>query len=271
MVNLQDAQASDDALIGRIAHGDGSALASLLQRHGAAFMSIARAVAASPADVDDVVQETALAVLRSASTYVPGRSAQAWLYAIARNAARRTHRHTNAQVQAPFKESGLAADWGAPQVPLEHDSETQTLAFAVAALPSAEREVLVLRDIEGFSGEAAAHAAGISVAAMKSRLHRARHALMSALERAEQPGGVQSEEHAGVTCGDVLPRIVDYLAGEVDEEERGWIEAHLRECESCERLAGRYAGLVAQARERLGLPHRIDPATFARVLQALSC
>ncbi len=52
--------------------------------------------------------------------------------------------------------------------------EADRVAAAVAALPADERRVLVMRDIQGYSGRMAADALGLSTAAMKSRLHRAR-------------------------------------------------------------------------------------------------
>ena len=52
---------------------------------------------------------------------------------------------------------------------------------AIAALPEPSRTVLVLRDLEGLSGETTCRALGIEMAAMKSRLHRARAELRAAL------------------------------------------------------------------------------------------
>ncbi|MGA8893311.1 MAG: sigma factor-like helix-turn-helix DNA-binding protein, partial [Anaeromyxobacteraceae bacterium] len=58
----------------------------------------------------------------------------------------------------------------------------RALEAALAALPDESREVLLLRDVEGLSGEEAAEVLGITLAAMKSRLHRGRLELKERLE-----------------------------------------------------------------------------------------
>lgn len=64
----------------------------------------------------------------------------------------------------------------------------ELLKQAVASLPAAEREVYRLRDIEEFSGEEVSARLGISVAAMKSRLHRARTGVRNFLDNALASG-----------------------------------------------------------------------------------
>jgi len=59
--------------------------------------------------------------------------------------------------------------------------ETAAVAAAIAALPADQRSVLIMRDVQGYSGRMVADALGLSTAAMKSRLHRARAAVRHAL------------------------------------------------------------------------------------------
>ena len=59
----------------------------------------------------------------------------------------------------------------------------EELRWAVDQLPEDERQVVVLRDLEGLSGEEAAEVLGLSLAAMKSRLHRGRLHLMGVARR----------------------------------------------------------------------------------------
>lgn len=65
---------------------------------------------------------------------------------------------------------------GLPEVPTDVDDSGRLdlLQVALGRLPADEREVLTLRELDGFSGEETAAILQISVAAMKSRLHRAR-------------------------------------------------------------------------------------------------
>ena len=60
--------------------------------------------------------------------------------------------------------------------------EAAAVAAAIAALPADQRRVLIMRDVQGYSGRMVADALGLSTAAMKSRLHRARTAIREYLE-----------------------------------------------------------------------------------------
>ena len=67
---------------------------------------------------------------------------------------------------------------------------------ALATLDAEAREVLTFRDLEGLSGEETAQALGLSVAAMKSRLHRARLALVAAVKAGEAVNTAGTEKPA---------------------------------------------------------------------------
>jgi RNA polymerase sigma-70 factor (ECF subfamily) len=76
----------------------------------------------------------------------------------------------------------LAAEEAPADARVSARQETQALRRALAALPEDAREVLLLRDVEGLSGEEAAAVTGLSLPAMKSRLHRARLELKERVE-----------------------------------------------------------------------------------------
>lgn len=267
----------DDLLILRAAAGDKAAFGGLVDRHGRAILRVARAFTSSDAEAEDIVQETFLAALRSAATFQPSAgSARTWLFAIARNAARHAKRRSRevpspALDDSPLLDLGLAAGWGgeAPDLRLQRAEGEDRLARAVATLAPADREILVLRDIEGLGGEETAALLGVGLPAMKSRLHRARLRLMAVLR--EQEGGVVESQRdvGGLTCSAVLERLGDYVDGELPPAERTRVDAHLRGCTVCERFGGRYASVVHAARERLGASHDVDESTFARVRAAL--
>ena len=71
---------------------------------------------------------------------------------------------------------------------------------------------------------------------------------------------------AGLRCSQVLERLSDYLDGELDEQERAAIEAHVTECDTCARFGGAMAEVVRALRERLGAPPSAPepPAGLAR-------
>ncbi|WP_345176799.1 sigma factor-like helix-turn-helix DNA-binding protein, partial [Streptomyces lavendulae] len=65
--------------------------------------------------------------------------------------------------------------------------EAERLAAAVAALPAEQRRVLIMRDIQGHSGRTTAQELGLTTAAMKSRLHRARASVQQSLRATPSP------------------------------------------------------------------------------------
>ena len=87
--------------------------------------------------------------------------------------------------RAPLPELGEAAGWGSesPEAEVLRAERRARLARALDALAPEDREVLVLRDLEELTGEETAAALGLSLAAMKSRLHRARLRLAAQLRR----------------------------------------------------------------------------------------
>ena len=121
-----------------------------------------------------------MAVLSAASNFEPG-NARGWLFSIAR---RHTARHFRRRAGEPaqmdtLETMGLNAGWGqslGDDIAAAHD-----VRRALAHLDESTREILVLRDIEGFTNEETAEALGLSVPATKSRLHRARLALLAEL------------------------------------------------------------------------------------------
>lgn len=277
---MSGAPQADDDLIARTATGDRAAFAALVERHGRAVLTIGRALGRNEADAQDIAQETFLSALRAASTYRPGvASVRSWLFAIARNAGRRTFTRRNGREilsdtlddEGPLLDLGIAAGWGteATDSTLERYEDLEELARAIASLSVDDREILVLRDIEALSGEETAEVLGLATAAMKSRLHRARLRLMAALRASE--GGIVANERdvGGIACSAVLERLGEYVDRELPASEVAKVDAHLRGCTVCERFGGRYGRTVHAARTRLGAEHAIDDATLERVRTAL--
>lgn len=173
----------DDALLAATAAGDRSAFETFVKRHQAPAFRYLRGLAPDVADAEDALQETFLGVWRSASTYRGGPSARGWVLTIARNALRRAYRRHAGEPERfePLDELGVRAGWGRPDDVLDKLANRDLIARALERVPPEQREVLLLRDIEGMSGNEVAHVLGLSVPAMKSRLHRARLELVAGL------------------------------------------------------------------------------------------
>ncbi len=159
-----------------------------MERHDAAVHRFLTSLNAAPDEVDDALQECFVAAWRSAETFGGSASARGWLFTIARNALRRRHRRRVGEPSDPtsLEELGERAGWGAPDTILDSIGARETLLWALDRLSDEEREVVVLRDVEGFSGQETAEILGLQTAAMKSRLHRARLRLLAALRERER-------------------------------------------------------------------------------------
>jgi RNA polymerase sigma-70 factor (ECF subfamily) len=181
--------AGDAELMALSAHGDRGAFAEVVVRHQAAVFRFTRALAVDVSAAEDALQETFLAAWRSASTYRAASSVRNWLLVIARNAVYRQHRRRvdEPDDNEPLAALGEDAGWGSDETPesLAIRQESRMLfARALDALPPADREILVLRDIEGLSGEETSAMLSLTLPAMKTRLHRARLRLAAEVRRA---------------------------------------------------------------------------------------
>jgi RNA polymerase sigma-70 factor, ECF subfamily len=174
--------ADDASLLAATAAGDASAFATVLERHEAAVYRYARLLTRDHADAAEATQDAFVAAWRGAAGFRGPGSARAWLLSIARREVLRLRRAlrddpTDAETLEVLAE---AAGWGHPSVS-GGASNLDRLTEALAALPLADRDAVVLRDVEGLTPEQAAEQLGVSVAAFKSRLHRARLKLVRAV------------------------------------------------------------------------------------------
>lgn len=180
---------SEEASLARTARGDREAFSHFVAATHPAAYRLALAICGNPADAEDVLQETYLAAFRSAASFRGESSARTWLLTIARHQAwRMGKRRMQSSVSAAvddgnLEELGAAAGWGSkdPERMAVRAQDREILDRALSSLTQDYREILVLRDLEGHSGEAVAAMLGLSQPAMKSRLHRARLALAAAL------------------------------------------------------------------------------------------
>lgn len=180
---------SDRELLQRSASGDRAAFDAFVERHGADVFRYARWVAGNEADAEDVLQQTFLDAWHAAGEARAESGARAWLLSIARrNALRASSRRGAARErEQSLEELGELAGFGDPEHTPERVARTAEeralVEDALAALEPEEREILVLRDVEELPGASVAELLGLSLAAQKSRLHRARLRLAAQLRR----------------------------------------------------------------------------------------
>jgi RNA polymerase sigma-70 factor (ECF subfamily) len=213
---------SDAPLIAAAQAGDRHAVEELLARYEERIYRFGLRMCGDEESAREVLQETLLAAFRNLPGFRGQASLSTWLYQIARSFCikqRRGVRPTTAL------DAALADRGPAPDVQLHARQIGEALANAIAALPSEQREVLVLRDVEGFSAQEAADVVGIEVGALKSRLHRARMALRSQL------AGVIAG--SAEPCPELAQELTAYAASEIDQATCVKIEQHLASCPRC--------------------------------------
>jgi RNA polymerase sigma factor (sigma-70 family) len=161
--------------------GDLAALETLLLEYQPVVTRFARKYCATPQDVEDAVQETLWAASRKIGALRVSTHFIAWLFQIVRNACYRLLKTSDADgFPLDFDlEDRLASS---ADDPAQMSLLKQDVVQALALLPITYREVIILRDIQELSAPEAAERLGITVEAVKSRLHRARQQLRQALE-----------------------------------------------------------------------------------------
>ena len=181
----------DQELISAVAGGDDAALRELFGRHAPWLAARLRSVL-SAADVEDVLQETFLAVWRGARGYRPSGPAAGWIWGIARRqAALFLRRRGPAAMVLP---AVIAADGRHAEDPADAALSRADLADAVAALGpegSPDRRVWQLMYVEDRPVAEVADLMGIPEGTVKSRAHRARRRLRAALRSPEPEGGTR--------------------------------------------------------------------------------
>jgi RNA polymerase sigma-70 factor (ECF subfamily) len=169
---------SDAEILRQTAAGDHQVFEVFVARHEAAVHRYVRTLLQEPDRVDDVLQETFIAAWRGAGDFRGAGSARSWLLRIGRNAVLRQHRRHVGEPRAYVALHDLAreAGWGESGGSGVTDrlAARESVAAGFRGLKAAEREILILRDLEQFTGEEAAATLGITLAAQKSRLNRAR-------------------------------------------------------------------------------------------------
>ena len=145
-----------------------------------------RSLTADDGTAEDALQETFVAIWRSADSFRGEGSARAWIYGLARRQAARTWRRRAGEptTPVPLHELGAQAGWGRdPEELTAAIEDADLLHGALDQLSVTDREIIVLHDLEGLSGPEIAEILDITANAARVRLHRARLRLMSVLRQ----------------------------------------------------------------------------------------
>jgi RNA polymerase sigma-70 factor (ECF subfamily) len=179
---------TDAHLMAQVQRGEPEAFEQLVIRYGGALYAFFVRLGSSPADAEDLVQDTFLRVFKARATFDPRRPLSPWLYGIAAHVwgdERRQRRGARATADGgvPVVEepAGTALDDVAAQA--ERRDMARHIHEAIHHLPEEHRLVLILRHYHGLSYEGISQALGISVGTVKSHIHYALAKLREELQR----------------------------------------------------------------------------------------
>ena len=171
---------TDEQLVRKSQEDDERAFGELVSRYESKVYSLALKMLRNPEDAEDVLQDTFLRAYRGIKSFKGNSTFSTWIYRITANSAlmrlRKRQLPTVSIDDADEREAPInIADWAPGPVEQMLNQETQAaMTEAIDALPPEFRQVFVLRDIEELSNAEVAEILDLSVAAVKSRLHRAR-------------------------------------------------------------------------------------------------
>lgn len=163
--------------------GDAASIEAILSASHPHVQRFARSLCSTPEDAEDAAQEALIILFRKVGTLRAAGALASWLFQIVRHECLRRSR------RAPLLTEQNDGTTASAEDDVIRRLEMERLAIAIAGLPPGFRQVLILRDVQGYSGLSAARALGLSLAATKSRLHRARAAVRIALSVADEPIG----------------------------------------------------------------------------------
>ena len=248
--------------------GDPAALGELLRRAAAPAWRWSSGFCRNREDAADLAQDVLLTLHRALPRFRGDASLSTWTYVVARRACARRQRRAGRQssLDAPalahIKERSDPSP--GPASRLEHRRLAERLEDAVAALPRPQREVLVMRDVEGLSAREVGAVLGLGERAVKSRLHRARVALRERLAPIVDESAPRTPPSACPETARLLSRRIE---GELDATACAQMEEHLRDCTHCAETCRQVRRVLSACRDygRKPIPAVLDRAVRSAV------
>jgi RNA polymerase sigma-70 factor (ECF subfamily) len=274
----QSGPATDHALLEAARRGDRAAIEALLDRHQARIYRFGMKMCGNPEDARDVLQETLLAMARTLPSFRGESSVSTWLYSIARSFCGRKRRKSkfapddvqSLDTDLPLQANRLADPRRLPDEILAGKELYHALERSIDSLDPLSREVLLLRDFEGLTAPEVAQVLGVGVDAIKSRLHRARLTVRSAMAPLLGPASEKQEPAKG-RCPDVLSLYSRHLEGDIDSDLCAEMENHIAACARCRAACDSLKRVLAVCRsvpaERV--PEPLQQSVRAEILKVL--
>jgi RNA polymerase sigma-70 factor (ECF subfamily) len=184
---VADSERSDLEWVRGALAGDRTAFAALVRRHQRALHRYLLRMVGSPDDALELTQDAFLRAWQALSQWTPEAEFRTWLFRIGRNAALDLLRRRGTVEFVPLDDTFERAHAGAgPERQAQASQELRQLEAGLARLTAEHREILLLREVEDMSYEEIGRVLSLSEGTVKSRLARARAALMQQL-RSDAP------------------------------------------------------------------------------------
>lgn len=184
-----DDLAAEEALVARLQARDPAAAREIYARYGARIRRVARRFASAEWDVEEIVQDVVWTVYRRASSFQGNTRLWNWIFRITQNAARMhlrsARRHPvpieDAAVEAILHDEPSIEPTPRPDHVIEHERAVERMNLQLGLVHPLNRELFRQIDLDGRSIQEAAASRGMSVSAVKARLHRVRSVLREAV------------------------------------------------------------------------------------------
>jgi RNA polymerase sigma factor (sigma-70 family) len=164
---------SDSALMARVRDGELDLLSQLFERHHRRLFNFFLRLTPDRSAAEDLVQEVFVRMLKYRHTFKSDAELTPWMFALARNAAVDQYRHRPKELQEDPEAPEPVSPVEAPSERLEKRERSELLQAALRRLPAEKRELLLLARFGEMKYEAIGELLGVSVGAIKVRVHRA--------------------------------------------------------------------------------------------------
>ncbi len=183
--SVNEREAADQQLLARIAQGDVDALGTLYDRYVSTLFPVALRIMRARPEAEDVMHDAFVIVSERAAQYAPARgSVPSWLITLVRNLCIDRARRRERRAALIQKEALTQSDeTRAPDVLVDDANERERVRKALATLPEAQRETLLVAFFEGLTYPEIAERDGVPLGTVKSRAARAMAALREELEK----------------------------------------------------------------------------------------
>jgi RNA polymerase sigma-70 factor (ECF subfamily) len=177
----QGSQPTDEELIARFQNGDAYAFDLLVRRYKDPLLNFIYRFLGDLVESEDIVQETFYRVYKNKHYYKEVAKFSTWIYTIAGNLAKtELRRRKRRRVFSIHRETAGEKELDLPDLQSDPEKEVNTVITqkiiqkAITSLPQKFRQVIVLRDIQGFSYEEISDIIKVPLGTVKSRVNRAR-------------------------------------------------------------------------------------------------